>query len=401
MRIAVVSNFFPPESHGGAEIYARDLSLELARRGCEVEVFTSTAGRQRIEEANGLVVRRFRTIPPLAPLTNDILGYNYNPWAAPLIRALSAAKCDLIHIHNLHTAVMLSPLLKAVHGPVVCHIHDHWPVCYRGILYDPVGRNSCVSERPSCCFGPGHRTIGSLNLRTRRRLLARFGRRVSAFIVPSYYMKETLTRRGFSDPEKVRVVPLGVDVNAMPKLGVTRPRLFSFVGRLVYYKNPQFILELAAQDKLHDDSCFQVVGSGPDHESLLKERARRKLSNVEITGGRPRNDTLTEIARSRAVIIPSLIPENSPLVAYEALACGTPVLCSSTGGTAEIVHAADAGAALHLDDLPAWRDTLSSLLEDQRFAEVSGQARAYATRHLSIRESGNGVMRVYEGATVW
>ena len=41
MKIAVVTNFFPPEAIGGAEIFAYDLCAELARRGLRVDVFTT------------------------------------------------------------------------------------------------------------------------------------------------------------------------------------------------------------------------------------------------------------------------------------------------------------------------------------------------------------------------
>lgn len=46
-------------------------------------------------------------------------------------------------------------------------------------------------------------------------------------------------------------------------------------------------------------------------------------------------------ANALAVIIPSIWPENAPLVALEALSVGTPVISSNQGGLPEIIEKVD------------------------------------------------------------
>jgi glycosyltransferase involved in cell wall biosynthesis len=51
-----------------------------------------------------------------------------------------------------------------------------------------------------------------------------------------------------------------------------------------------------------------------------------------------------------ALIIPSTWPENNPLIALEALSCGTPVIASDKGGLPEIVNKIDEGLVYKRND---------------------------------------------------
>ena len=91
----------------------------------------------------------------------------------------------------------------------------------------------------------------------------------------------------------------------------------------------------------------------------------------------------------------SLVPENSPLVAYEALACGTPILCSDTGGTRELVEDSGGGQVLSIEDAGSWEKAIGALM-DGSFAEISRRAVGYARSHLGIDKSADGVLAVYD-----
>ena len=54
---------------------------------------------------------------------------------------------------------------------------------------------------------------------------------------------------------------------------------------------------------------------------------------------------------ARALVMPSLWPENCPLVALEALSMGTPVVASNIGGLPEIAGLQGEGLVCELDDL--------------------------------------------------
>ena len=121
-------------------------------------------------------------------------------------------------------------------------------------------------------------------------------------------------------------------------------------------------------------------------------------ARVALRGSRPRHEVLQRFAEARGVMVPSRIPENSPLVVYEALACGTPVLCSSLGGAGELVEESGAGLLLRPEDLEAWEDGIKRLLEPDRFHAMSEQAYRFAESEFRISKCADAVEQVYADA---
>src|SRR5438552_10397890 len=122
----------------------------------------------------------------------------------------------------------------------------------------------CSRIQTSCCFNRGHRLVGSLNLALREKLIRRFESAVTSFVSPSNYMREALLSRGFSTREKIEVVPLGINMANLPEPRRDRTHRFIYAGRMVYYKNPKFMFDLAARKSIPRTARFVLVGEGPE-----------------------------------------------------------------------------------------------------------------------------------------
>jgi len=89
------------------------------------------------------------------------------------------------------------------------------------------------------------------------------------------------------------------------------------------------------------DMELRIAGMGPA-ERLLR-RLARGLPNVRFEGLLD-HDRIRSLFRSaRVVIVPSLFPETSGMVAAEAMSLGTPVLARNRGSLPELVEATSGG----------------------------------------------------------
>jgi glycosyltransferase involved in cell wall biosynthesis/GT2 family glycosyltransferase len=207
---------------------------------------------------------------------------------------------------------------------------------------------------------------------------------------------------------EVAVVPLGVDPaafspapgpatapdvpadDAVPTPAGGRLRV-GYAGRLAAHKGVAVLLDaVAADDRLH----LVVAGDGPDR-AALEARARR-LGDLVTFAGPLDGDDLVAFYRSLDVLaVPSRETpgwvEQFGRVAVEAMACGVPVVATSTGALPDVVGGA--GLLVPPDDPDALRAALVRVLEEDGLA---GRLRADGARRAAAC-SWTAVARQYLG----
>jgi glycosyltransferase involved in cell wall biosynthesis len=86
------------------------------------------------------------------------------------------------------------------------------------------------------------------------------------------------------------------------------------------------------------DARLLIAGSGPEQERLEQLAERHELGGRVVFLGRVPDDELPGLYRSAdACIVPSRELEGFGYVALEALAAGTPVVASATGGLIDLL----------------------------------------------------------------
>jgi glycosyltransferase involved in cell wall biosynthesis len=240
-----------------------------------------------------------------------------------------------------------------------------------------------------------------------RLFLPRTVARATAVVVPSATVKTQLVERLGALPEKLHVAPLGVEEGFTPDLdpatvrrtlarhGV-QPPYFLCVGNLEPKKNLAATVEAFALARKKGDLPHQLVlAGGKSWQAGDVEQAIRRLppGSVHRTGYVAQADLPDLYAGADLLLFWSLV-EGFGLPALEAMACGTPVVCSDRGALPEVVG----GAAVTVPIGPpsALADAILALLGDSERRAGLVQRGLERARAFTWRRHAEAVLRVYE-----
>jgi glycosyltransferase involved in cell wall biosynthesis len=190
----------------------------------------------------------------------------------------------------------------------------------------------------------------------------------------SYYLMTSLSR---SVPLEFggRVLPIfranHDQLDAGPPFN-EHSRNFIYAGRLNPWKGPQ--TAIAAMKQLPQDCHLYIVGSG-DMEKELREAvtAQGLTGRVTLTGHQDSQGIQEYYRKAIAVIVPSIIPENCPLVVLEAMMASRPVIASRIGGIPELVQDGVNGYLVTPNDPAALATAMKRVLRNIPEAREMGE----------------------------
>ncbi len=135
-RILIVTNFYPPNAIGGAEVVAARQARAFFNSGHRVSVFAGGLPQDNLE--SGALEREWDhdgNIPVFRTgLVSLDTGENFfrPEMARRLTAVLRFFDPDIVHFHNvIGLGVNLIPLAKAHGAKVFVTLHDHWGFCFK------------------------------------------------------------------------------------------------------------------------------------------------------------------------------------------------------------------------------------------------------------------------------
>ncbi|WP_213450376.1 glycosyltransferase family 4 protein [Rhizomonospora bruguierae] len=326
--------FGPGGILGGGERYPIELARALARHvDCELITFGDRPAAWR--EPGGLRVRVLRRFGRLR-------GHPVHPIAPQLAWCLRGA--DIVHTHHLRSApCRVATAVAAVAG-------QHRVTTDHGL-----GGGGWGGALPAM---------------------------VERFLTVSRFSAENLA----APADRTRVIYGGVDPGRFrPDSGGRDRDGVLFLGRLTPHKGVDRLLRA-----LPANASLTVAGSSGhdrrpperDYPDLLRRLAAGR--RVRFTG--PVTDAdLPALYRGAAVFVlptvertcygrPVAVTELLGLAVIEAMASGTPVVASRTGGLPEVVRHGETGLLVTPGDVDELRDAVARLLRDRRLARRMGRA---------------------------
>ncbi|GGY69909.1 glycosyl transferase [Streptomyces olivaceoviridis] len=372
MHVLVVHNRYSSAQPSG-ENRVVDEEVELLRSaGHRVEVF-----ERRSDDIAGRSLPGKVAVPLLVP---------WNPAVRRELTArLRAERPDVVHVHNVFP--LLSPAVLAACAdagvPVVATLHNYTQICPPGTLRRD-GRlcTECVGPaaplpavRHGCYRGSRLATVPlAVSLSVNRR---RWWSGVERFFCISEAQRDVLVRAG---------MPAGlltVKHNFVPDPGARRVgdgEQVLFLGRLAEAKGVRLLM--AAWDDIAAEGGVGVplvlAGAGPLEREVTAWAAGR--DDVRYAGLLDPAQVRQAVARSVAVVAPSVAMETFGLVVAEAMAAGVPAVAAGHGAFVELVE-----------------DGVTGLLHRPgESASLAQCVRRIAARPELGREMGEAARRRYE-----
>ncbi len=359
MRVVVVSGIWPPDV-GGPASHAPALSRALLERGHEVEVVTTASAPPANPGFPVHWVSRTRAAPLRhIAVTRAVFG--------------AARRGDRVYATTMIRRAALGALLAR--KPLVVKL---------------VSDEAYERERRSGRFQgtltdfQSHR--GRLRARALRATRTAALRRARHVIVPSAYLREIAVGWGL-DPAGITVVPnpapelQGVPTRAAARtaLAIAGPAL-GLAGRLTAQKAvPDALAALARVPGVQ----LLVLGEGPERESLEQLAVELGVADrVRFLGPGARDEVLRLFRAVDAVLVTSAW-ENLPHTVLEALAVGTPVVCTAVGGIPEIVSDGSNGLLVPAGDVAAIATAVKRLFGDTDLRQRLAAAAAPSVESLS------------------
>jgi glycogen synthase len=331
LRVLAVGSMYPPHSLGGYEVIWRSCMAHLREIGWEVRVLATDLRLPEVDDAAE------------DPDVHRVLRWYWRDHRFP--RRTLAGRVAL----ERHNARLLERHLREFRPSVV----NWWAMGGMSLSLIERARRHGIAAVGTVCddwmvYGP--RVDQWLETRRRHPRLSGVVARAAALTADLdlgaagnwLFISEFTRRRALAEHSLPRseVAHAGIDLRRFQRGPETR-----WQGRLLYSGrlDARKGIDAAVQalTSLPAETTLRIVGGGDeDHTRDLRALAAQPglEGRVEFAGHRPQEELPAIYAQADALLFPVTWQEPWGLVPLEAMAAGTPVIASGTGGSGEYLE---------------------------------------------------------------
>ena len=387
LSVMMLSWEFPPRVIGGISPHVYFLSKSLAKNDVKVYVVTCDfPGAPAHETIDGVEVYRvdsYKNPSPDFATWVYLMNLNMQKEAAALAGRLSD-EIDVFHAHDWLVATAGIGLKHVFRKPLLVTMHS-----------TEIGRRDGIHTSTEKMI---HETEAWLTYEAWKVICC-----------SDYMVSHVKWAFGLPD-DKLVMVPNGVNTVVYENLqeqdckpfrsafALPEEKLVLFVGRLVYEKGAQVLINAIPRILEKVNAKFVIVGSGYMKEQLSSIVRSMGLEHKVLFTGFVDEETLLRLQSCADVsVVPSLF-EPFGIVALEAMAAKSPVVVSDTGGLSEIVDHDLTGVKVFPNNTESLAWGITKILLDDNFRN---NIRQNAYRKIQEKYDWDKIAqrtkRIYEG----
>jgi len=387
-------------SHGGQNVYVKELSRHLGALGLDIDVYSRwEEDKQPSPEifSRGTRVIRIPVGPPEDIPKEKIIGLlkDIATWI-PTYQVQNDLHYDLVHSHYYLSGAVGIHLKKTWGVPLVHTFHSLGAVKSASLGNKDLSPDARIQIERKIC------------------------QEADCIIATCLQEQTDLIEIYRTDPAKIIMIPCGVNLKLfqpLPQLESKKEIAFSpdnflitYVGRLEERKGIGTLLEAIA---LADNPLIQavIVGGPVSEKPFLSWKdlqndpykvyaelidGLRITNQVTFTGGKSQNELSKYYSAADVTVVPSFY-EPFGLTALEALACGSSVIASRVGGLKTTVVENEVGALFEPKNPQQLAEKIKILFDQPALnAELKSNARPYVVENFSWKAISKEVGEVYQ-----
>ncbi len=349
---------------GGMSVYVREVAQALGRLGHRIDIFT-----QHSSDRQDPVIDLYDNVR-LIHLSGGVNGniaksdlYEYLPnllFDLKSFQSRQRVAYDVVHSHYWLSGVLGAMIQEWWHVPHLVTYHTI------GVVKNRVNHTEKESE---------------VRLANEKRLADV----CDGIVVPSAKEKEYLIQYYDAQPDKIWVIPCGVNLERfkpVDKAFARRRLAFSneaiivlYVGRYSPVKGLDHLFK-ALSYLGHLDSLRLVLVGGDSEHSRMYEHLQSVAKGLNIHhrlvfAGRIRQEILPVYYSAADVLVVPSHYESFGLVTLEALACGTPVVATPVGAMKTVIQEGVTGYVADNLDARHFAQLMEAMVLKQREGDLS------------------------------
>lgn len=346
MRILLISDHADPlteigsKESGGQNIYVFYLAKFLSKIGVFIDVYTrwDRSNKKEVVGHNShLRIIRVKAGPKKYLPRDNFLGL-VDEFAENILKRIDEEKIryDIIHTNYWFSGIIGMKLKKVLKIPMVHVYHSIGKIRFNAL------KKFKLQEKESVFF------------QKRIKWEKKIAETADRIITTSPIEKEVIKKIFKIDKDKIELITIGIDdkifrpidtKKAKRRLGfVENKKVLLYVGRIEWRKGIGTLLYAFAEilDKFRRNLKLYIIGGGKSEASKkLDEVERNRLDSiveelgiqerVVFLGPKHQKYLRRYYSAADVCVVPSYY-EPFGIVPLEAMACGTPVVASATGG---------------------------------------------------------------------